>query len=82
MTISRLLLAKHSQSRPRGKMIRPSYRAGVRWIAENHDGVPGDVAMTAAIELLAELFGVDEERIHDDLFRYWKEQTEGREYIP
>ena len=55
-------------------MRRASYRAGVRWIAENDEVATDDSADTIAYYisslLLADLFSVEPERVGRDVVRY------------
>lgn len=53
-------------------MIRASYRAGVRWIAVNDEPAEYDAEVVAAlisVLLLADLFGVEPERVARDVLR-------------
>jgi hypothetical protein len=60
-------------------MKRASYRAGVAWIAENESAgsadalVPDQVAYLVPSLLLADLFGVEPERVGRDVVRYRKQ---------
>jgi hypothetical protein len=56
-------------------MRRASYRAGVRWIAENDEPdsmEPGDVSYFVSSLLLADLFEVEPERVGRDVVRQRK----------
>lgn len=62
-------------AKPSPKMRRASYRYGIFWIAENDDNLwianNEDTASVTA-SLLADLFGVDTERVRRDIKRYLK----------
>lgn len=58
-------------------MKRASYRAGVEHIALNDDPTELDesvVSATLTVGLLADLFGVDPERVAKDVIRFRKKQ--------
>lgn len=53
-------------------MRRPRYRDGVQWIADNDEGRnvdPETVAGQISTLLLADLFGVEPERVAKDVIR-------------
>ncbi len=58
-------------------MMRPSYRAAIRWLAMNDDnewvalGQEVEACMTPSVAacLAADLFGVDTERVRADIAR-------------
>lgn len=61
-------------------MKRPGYRFGVEWIALNDDPDVTDEEMilgTLTVGMLADLFGVTQERVAADVVRYrHKERNE------
>lgn len=53
-------------------MKRASYREGVKWIAENDEPLdrdPESIAGLISVLLLADLFGVEPERVAKDVLR-------------
>lgn len=53
-------------------MKRPSYRDGIRWIARNDETAetdPAEIGRLISVCMLADLFGVTEERVAMDVVR-------------
>ena len=68
----------------RGRALRPSYRRALRWIVENDDtewlsDEGGDVTLSVTAALVADLFGLTDEKVDKDLRRElkkWKMKKE------
>lgn len=63
---------------PKKRMKRASYREAIAWIADNDDGGSEDALEPTVVSkmitacLVADLFGVDSERVGNDIVRYRK----------
>jgi len=66
-------------------MKRPSYRYAIAWVAENDSGgsadalYPDEVQHLITAALVADLFGVPQEKVGEDIVRYRRAHGWGKD---